>query len=256
MGTTRYTILVTLPDGKPASGASITGTNTNAWSSGAKSWSGTTMQDGTHTWENIDTGLNGNKYDFYCRYLDSNGLEWVGEASDRIFSVPSGIIKQITLRHKFLDEDIDFTLRADLEGEIAKNEDGHEILTAIKEMGLAIKQGMSHSAMALSTYIIEGLIITKAKKESLWRDEWNKYTYGMLIEEAAIKPLIPTQIYDRLKALNHLRVIGVHFKGVGSFIEDAKSGAAAIIYLAEAWFKPLPLRGESTDVVKPDESHE
>ena len=238
MGTTQYIIKVTFPDGSTAVGVNITGINRDAWTESARYWYGTTNLDGSYTWDHIDTGINGDKYDFTCRYVDSKGSEWKGEASDRIFTRPATQIKTIVLRQPFLDEDLDFTLPGEIESVIAGNQNGNEILAAIKEMGLAIKQGMSHSAIALSTYIIEGLIIMKSKENKIWKTEWNKYTYGQLIKEEEIKAIIPADILERAIALNHLRILGVHFKGTSSIIEDAKSGVQVILFLAKTWFMP------------------
>ena len=62
------------PNGSPANGVKITGFNRDAWTESATDCYGTTTFDGSHTWKHIDTGLNGDKYDFYCRYIDLNGI--------------------------------------------------------------------------------------------------------------------------------------------------------------------------------------
>lgn len=78
------TVKVQTPDGAPASGAQIDGTNTNAWSDKNRKWPGTTLQDGTHTWANLDKGTLGNFYTFRVTYTDPTGVDWLGEHSERI----------------------------------------------------------------------------------------------------------------------------------------------------------------------------
>lgn len=236
MGTTKYTLIVWFPDRTPANGVKITGINRDAWSESARYWYGTTLSDGSHTWDHIDTGVNGDKYDFYCRYLDQNGVEWKGEASDRIFTSTVESLKQITLYQTSLDEDLEFNLPPLVEANIMKANSGEELIAAIKEMAIALKQGMSHSALALSTYIIEGLIIITAKERKIWKDSWKKHSFGKLINEPNIQEIIPFEEHDKLFALNKIRIPGVHFKGGSSIIEEAKIGKNIILKLAEAWF--------------------
>ena len=236
MGTTAYTLNVYFPDGSPANGVKITGINRDAWSDSARYWYGTTLFDGSHTWRHIDTGLNGDKYDFYCRYIDLNGVEWKGEASDRIFTSSVELVNQITLYQPPLDEDLDFNLSPLIEANIMKDDSGKELLAAIREMSIALKQRMSHSALALSTYIIEGLIVITAKERKIWEEPWKKYSFGKLITEPKILEIIPSEEHDRLSALNKLRIPGVHFKGGSSIIEEAKIGTRIILKLAETWF--------------------
>lgn len=78
------TIKVQLPDGSPVSGAQIDGTNTNAWTSNNRKWPGTTVQDGSHTWSNLDKGTLGNYFTFHVTYKDPHGDEWEGDVAERI----------------------------------------------------------------------------------------------------------------------------------------------------------------------------
>ena len=240
MGTTTYTLKIYFPDGNLANGVKFTGINRDAWTEGAKYWYGTTLSDGSYTWEHIDTGINGDKYDFYCRYIDPNGAEWKGEASDRIFTSSTESVMQITLYQTPLDEDLEFNLPSLVEANIKRSVSGKELLEAIGEMAIALKQGMSHSALALSTYIIEGLIIITAKERKIWKEHWKKYSFGKLINEPEIQEIIPLEEHDRLFALNMLRIPGVHFKGGSSIIEEAKIGKEIILKLAGTWFSYRP----------------
>jgi hypothetical protein len=82
-------------------------------------------------------------------------------------------------------------LPPEIESNIEKTPGGGELIAAFREMNLAINQGMSHSAIALSAYIVEGLIIMKVKKDRIWKEEWDRYTYGQLINENDIKKILP-----------------------------------------------------------------
>lgn len=82
----RVTMRVELPGGEPARGAQIEGTNHDAWDPKHKSWPGTTGQDGTWTWTDMDTGTLGDRYTFGVSYTDPQGVEWAAEISQRISS--------------------------------------------------------------------------------------------------------------------------------------------------------------------------
>lgn len=238
MGTTKYIIRVKFPNGEVASGAQIEGINRDAWATSARFWNGTTQDDGSYTWEHIDTGVNGDKYDFYCRYLDANGIEWKGEASDRLFASQMALIKEITLRQPFLDETLDFSLPTDIEDSISKVEFGGELVASVKEMSFALKKGMAHSALTLSTYITEGFLRARAERLGKWKSDYERLTFGQLIENREIQELLPIGILDKMKALNQLRKPSAHFKGLSSAVEEAHIGAQIVTTLASDWFKP------------------
>jgi hypothetical protein len=124
MGATKLTILVKLPDGSPVSGARIEGLNRDTYYESAKQWYGTTNGDERYSWDHISTGVWGDKYDFYCRYVDNSGTEWKGELSDRILTSKDPVVKEMTLRKLFLDEDLEFKLPTDVEENIGKSEFG------------------------------------------------------------------------------------------------------------------------------------
>lgn len=99
MGTAKYCVNIELPGGKLVDGAQITAQNKDAWFDSARFWQGIT-KDGIFCWDHLDTGLNGDKYDFSVRYADLNGVEWRAFFSDRIFSNSE---QTIVLRQMFLD---------------------------------------------------------------------------------------------------------------------------------------------------------
>lgn len=245
MGTAKYSIIVKFPDGVVASGARIEGINRDAWSRSGRFWYGTTKNDGIYTWEHIDTGVNGDKYDFYCKYLDTNGVEWKGEGSDRIFTSLEALEKEITLRQPFLDETLDFSLPSEIEDSISRTEFGGELVASVKEMSFALKKGLAHSALTLSSYIIEGLIKARMKKMGIWKEEYDEYTFGQLIDKKEIQKIIPPGILDEMKALNQLRKPSAHFKGVSPIVEEARIGAKIVVTLAQEWFKPETPAGTS-----------
>jgi hypothetical protein len=80
----RVTIEAKLPDGTPVRGASILGINHDAWSAKHREWTGTTGEDGTYTWDNLDKGTLGDRYTFRIESLDPRGGRWTGSVSDRV----------------------------------------------------------------------------------------------------------------------------------------------------------------------------
>ncbi len=78
------TIRVLFPDGRPASGAQITGVNHDAWSKRHRNWSGSTDPKGVFAWENLDKGTRGDRYTFSVEHTDDAGGRWHGEVSERI----------------------------------------------------------------------------------------------------------------------------------------------------------------------------
>ena len=96
----------------------------------------------------------------------------------------------------------------------------------------------------------------KVKKDRIWKEEWDRYTYGQLINENDIKKILPQEILDRAIALNHLRIPGLHFKGASTFIEDAKSGIHVILFLARRWFKPAASQSDNSNKAKSEKSEE
>ncbi len=78
------TIRVRFPDGRPAPGARIVGTNHDAWLKRHRTWSATADLSGAFTWENLDRGTLGDRYTFSVSVVDGTGATWQGEVSERI----------------------------------------------------------------------------------------------------------------------------------------------------------------------------
>lgn len=144
MGTAGYCITVIMPDGTMPSGVHIEAVNKDAWFDSGRVWKGTTVE-GKHCWSHIDTGANGDAYDFFLRYSDNNGVEWRSYFTDIIFADDSA---QTSLRQLFFDEEFEFEISPDIEYFLSKKKVGKEILATMKELSLALKKGMSHSALA------------------------------------------------------------------------------------------------------------
>lgn len=228
----KVVLKVLLPTEEPAIGAEIIGLNRNAVAEGAKQWNGTTLDDGTCTWENIDTGTLGDKYDFYCRYLDANSVEWIGNLSERIRGGKTPIVRTVMLRQLFMDEWTEFNITKDMENSLSQLDNGIELLNAMKEMSMAIKNRMSHSAMALSTYILEGIIKTMAKRKGAQDIErLDGLTFGELVNDKEVSRIISGGELDKLRGLNKFRNSSIHFKGVTTVIEEARIGARLIMSL-------------------------
>lgn len=228
----QFTLKVLLPTSEPAVGAEVTGYNRNAADQAAVQWHGSTLDDGTCTWVNIDTGLLGDKYDFYCRYLDSNSVEWTGSLSERIKGSPVPVIRTVMLRQLFMDEWTEFSVTKGAEESLSKLSEGKEILDSMKEMSMAIRNHMSHSAMALSTYILEGIIKAMARKKGVKEaGRLDNMTFGELINDKEVSQIITAGELDKLRGLNKFRVSSVHFKGVSTVIEEARIGARLIMSL-------------------------
>ena len=242
MGTARYCISVSMPDRMFVDGVQITAINRDAWASSVKTWSGIT-KDGIYCWEHLDTGLNGDKYDFGLRYVDERGIEWRGSFSDRIFSNGE---KKVVLRQVFLDEDTEFTVPPYVENYLIQQDEGKEILAAMKELAVSIKNGMSHAALCLSTYILEGIIILKARIDGVWSSEFEGRTFGALLGLPKVKQLLPSGVLNKAEAINKLRLPGAHFKDISTSINEAKVAVALIKQLCTDWFKPPSTNGEQS----------
>lgn len=233
MGTASYCIKVILPEGELTEGAQIVAYNRDSWGNSARYWNGIT-KDGVYCWDNLDTGWNGDKYDFSVRYVDTSGVEWRGAFSDRIFEKGE---KTIVLRQMFLDEEMEFSIPSDIEKFLTQEDGGKEILAAMKELSVSIMKGMSHSALALSTYILEGMIILKAQKEGIWDEDFEDKTFGGLLNLEKVKGLFPSGALNKAQGINKLRIPGAHFKNISSSISEAKISANLIMQLAVIWFR-------------------
>lgn len=243
MPTVQYCIKVNLPDGSAVDGAQIEARNKNAWQEHGRHWDGMT-KDGEYCWEHLDRGANGDAYDFKIRYLDDRGIEWRGSFTDRVFSDST---KEIILRPLFLDEEMNFSIPADVEMYFSKTDAGKEIIAAIRELSSAIKNGLSRSALTLSTYILEGMIYLKATELGIWKKAYGEKAFGGLLSINEIRDMFPDGALDKAEGLNKLRIPGAHFKGISSVIEESRIATNIILFLAKTWFKNVIKKDTPTE---------
>ena len=225
-------VVVAYPSGEPVVGAQVIGENRSATSESQKRWPATTGNDGSYTWENLDTGvLNlGDLWNFSAIFIDDEGVHWVGSASDRIKG-PQTI--QITLSPWYQGE---VKLSDAAKATLGSSQEGRSVLQGIGELNRALKGGLFQSAVALSTYVLEGLFKMKLSVTNKWKSDYGSLTFGQLLIDKDVKEEIPGSLIDRLKALSALRIPNVHFKGSSSMRADAKFAATAVEELAKEWF--------------------
>lgn len=131
-----------------------------------------------------------------------------------------------------MDEWTEFNITKDMENSLSQLDNGIELLNAMKEMSMAIKNRMSHSAMALSTYILEGIIKTMAKRRGAQDIErLDGLTFGELVNDKEVSRIVSEGELDKLRGLNKFRNSSIHFKGVTTVIEEALIGARLIMSL-------------------------
>lgn len=229
----QFCVKAYLPDGTMPSGVHIDAVNKDAWFDSGRHWKGTTKDD-IYCWDSLDKGTLGDAYDFGLRFVDQNGVDFRAYFTDRIVSNGG---KEVGLRPLFLDEDIEFSLPVDIQTYYSQTEEGKEILAAMRELWLAIKNGMSHSALTLSTYILEGMIYLKANEDNVWKEEYENKMFGTLITYPDIKGLFPKGALDQVEGLNKFRRTGAHFKRIKNVVNEAKIGANIILELSTLWFR-------------------
>lgn len=228
----RVTLRVTLPDGTPVVGARISAHNVTAWFPSSKQWYGTTLMDGTFTWDNLDVGF-GDKYEFEVKYVDQRGVIWQGEISDKIRGPTK---KDVVLREAYVEELGSVEISPEVEAFLMKETGGSEILDAMREFSLAVGNGLSRSAVSLSTIILEGMIQVKARREDAWNEEFSDMTFGKLIHQAGIKRLFPIGIFDKLDGLNKFRINASHYKAVKTIEAEAQIAVQVIRETSTYWF--------------------
>ena len=188
--------------------------------------------DGTFTWENLDIGF-GDKYEFEVKYRDKSGIVWKGEISDKI---RGDTIKDIVLREAYVEELGTMQVSGRVEEFLRKSSSGKEILDAMRELSIAAGNGLSRSAVSLSTYILEGMIQIKARLEGIWIGAFENMTFGQLIKEEKIKHLFLPGILDKLEGLNKLRIGASHFKSIKTIESEAQIAIAVIREISTSWF--------------------
>ena len=222
-----------VPDGSVAGYAKVVAHNRNAADIRVADWSGTCGPDGTHTWQTLDTGLAGDFYDFDAEFIDDNGVRWTGRISERIGSGRDQSLV-VYVRPEFvgkleIDERAVRFLKSTPEGE--------GVLSTLFELQTAATAGMVRATVTLATAVIEGLIRIRAKAEKVWKPEWENSQYGVLVETAEIRKLLPANVVDRARGLADLRRPGAHEKGTTTLPAEAQIAKKAVEDLVAAWCK-------------------
>lgn len=225
----RVTIYAYLPGKKPAVGASITGTNRNAWNKNVAYWKGIIGEDGSYTWDSIDTGALGDFYDFEARHVDEDGVKWTGLISERI--------KKPTTHTIILSPEFS-TIQISKEAieNLAGQEMGKSILEGIKELQTSLSAGLVHGCITLSTWNLEGLIRIEAKNQGIWDESYERRTFGELVNIKEINEMIPSKMRDRIKGVVSWRKPHAHFKGAKTMREEAQLVSHLVEDLTEEWF--------------------
>ena len=234
MGYVTYEITLTLPGGKPASGAMIVATDLNAFLSSSKIHEGTTNKDGYFKWDTMATGLNNDTYRFRAQ-KDHEGILYIAEWTDRVNPSHQKYSKEIEMRTQFFEElnKIEIPQSA-IKG--LQNEGHIEILSLMNELNICISQKLPNASISLTTKILEGLIQIYLRKEGKWEDNMSEYPYGKLVDTWKQKDSKIEGIYDQLKGLNLFRKTAVHFKDVDTTIDEARLGNSLMIKVLKLLF--------------------
>lgn len=231
MGVHIVRIIVKMKVGSKVVGATITAYNSTALFKGIKNWRGGTDLDGICTFNNLDNGR-GDKYDFQAYFVDDSGTNYYGAQSDKILH---DVDITIILTESLPNVSGTLYISNEMVNTLQEDEDGRIILSAIKEMQVAVTNNLPHASIALSTYILEGLIKREAKKKGVWAKEFDNYSYGQLVNEKKLEQLFLKEELAKVKGLNAYRIPAVHFKNVKSVIAEAQVGIGIIGDLIRRW---------------------
>lgn len=224
-----------LPDGTPASGSDISFQNESAKFKDAINWSGTADRSGICVWKDMDTGILGDMYFFKASYVDpKNGTTFVGEKKVRI---KKDQVVKLNLRTAYLGEVFQLRISEEDLKRISHLHGGEEILSVIKELSIATQYRLSHAAVMLESYIVESFIRIRLIQQEHWKEDFERFTLGQLLEEQDIKELLKPNVLRRVKILNELRRAAVHSIDIGSYIEEAALGLSLIKELIKEWFR-------------------
>jgi hypothetical protein len=211
---------VRFPDQTPAVAARVDGNNHNAWAEADKHWYATTGEDGSYTWQAIDTGFGGDHYTFTATITDSEGILWIGSASERVLH-PLDI--PITLAPSYT---IELTLPSPVIEGLRATEEGRQILEEFRELKTTLANGLLRAPVRAATWILEGVIRIRARTAGVWQDEWSKLTFGQLIALPQVQALLPPSLRHRLNGLADFRTPNVHNLGAQPAAAEGQLAAA------------------------------
>ena len=227
MGYVTYEITLTLPGGKPASGAKIVATNLNAILPSSKVLHGNANKEGYFKWDTFATGFNSDTYNFKAQ-KEQDSILYTAEWTDRVNPSHQKSSKEMEMRTQFFEElnmiKIPQTAIKGLQDE------GHlEILSLMNELRICISQKLPNASISLTTKILEGLIRIYLRKEGKWNDNMREYTFGQLVDNLEETGNKIEGMYDQLKGLNFFRKPAAHFKDIDTTIDEARIGNSLMI---------------------------
>ena len=227
MGYVTYEITLTLPGGKPASGAKILATDLNAFLSSSKIHEGTTNKDGYFKWDTMATGLNNDTYRFRAQ-KDHEGILYIAEWTERVNPSHQKYSKEIEMRTQFFDEIENLKIpKSAVEGLIES--DQIQILSLIKELKVCISNKLPNASISVGTKILEGLIRIYLKKLGKWDDKMSLETFGGLLTNLKDTDLSKLGLYDKLLGLNLFRKPAIHYKNIDTTIDEARICNSVIV---------------------------
>ena len=227
MGYVSYEITLTLPGGKPTSGAKIVATNINAILPSSKTLHGNTNKDGYFKWDTLATGFNNDTYNFIAQ-KEHEGILYIAEWTDRVSPSEGHYSQDIEMRTQFFEE----LKKLEIPSLAIKGlqVEGHfEILALIRELSICISQKLPNASISLGTKILEGLIRIYLKRLDKWEDKMGKLTFGLLLDSLKGTDIEKNGLYNKLTGINSFRIPAVHFKDIDTTIDEARIGNSVII---------------------------
>lgn len=222
-----------LPNGNYAANSDIEFFNRNAIAKDRKTGWTTTDTNGEYEWEDMDTGITGNTYEFTATFTDSlTGVIYLGKVTRRIRRDDT---VKVNLRVTSLGEVFQLRLNKDDLETVTNLDSNGEIMRVVKELAETAKGGLSHATIMLESYIVEAFIIIKLKRSSKWNRSREKYGLGKLLGEQDVQTLLGGELYRRVSLLNELRTPAVHPKQSGSVMEEAALGLGLIRDMIRGW---------------------
>jgi hypothetical protein len=179
----------------------------------------------------MDTGWAGDLYDFIAEFVDSRGVRWRGESTQRIKG-PSEFVIGLT---PFVPPVGDFP--EDLIEQLGRTEGGRAVLQALGELEVARRSGLQLTVVAMSSVVVEGLIQAKCRASGAWDEKLTSEPLGVLIQAEPIRKVIPRTWLERLERFSKLRGPGAEVKSPTSQPEEASLAVGIVRGLAQSLFR-------------------
>lgn len=231
------TVRVTFPDGKTAKGAELKLINRKASDETRIDWDGITGSDGTCSWPDMDTGIpgrGGDIYDVQATYTDrDNGAVWHGKKTARVKKLTT---IPVTLTESSLEDLANLKIDKHELDRLGETQGGKTVIVVLGELGTCLKNDLHHATIALTSYIIEGLIKLKLTSVDEWNSKWDKDALGQLLSRDKIKELLGGRYFSDTVQFNELRILAVHPKGGNSLATDVRKGISLMHSLLDEWY--------------------